>query len=187
MKALLDRVLVAHLLRASCVACCVLVARRFTTIWTFRRAFMDERTSKILSRVSEQRARSSLEPWRELIEELRLRRRTYREIAEILQEHCQVCVAPSTIFRFVRARSKAARKARSKTSQLTVPPQMTERAVPSFPEPIRNDSKLEEVQQRIFALKSKPSTREQKLQVFYYNPDEPLRLPEKLEADKTKQ
>ncbi len=144
---------------------------------------MDERTSEILSHVSEQRARSILDPWRELIEELRLRRRTYRDIAEILQEHCHVCVAPSTVFRFVRARSKAARKARSETWQLTVP-QITGQAAPNFPERIRNDSKLEEVQQRIFALKSKPAAKEQELQIFNYNPDEPLRLPAKVEADK---
>ena len=178
---------VAFLLRVCCVICCVLVALRFKPIWKFLKALMDERICRILNRVSKQPPRSSLEPWRELIEELRHRGRTYRDIAEILQEHCQVRVAPSTILRFVLARSKAAKKARNETRQLTVLPRVTGRAVPCFPAPIRNDSELEKVQQRIAALKSKPTAEQQKLQIFNYNPDEPLRLPEKLEPEKRKQ
>ena len=145
---------------------------------------MDERTCKILGCLPEQPARSSLDPWRELIQELRRRGRTYRDIAGILLEHCQVRVAPSTIFRFVRTRSKAARKARSETRQLTVPRRIKERAVPNCPESIRENSKSEEVQQRILALKLKPAAKEQASQVFNYNPDEPLRLPEKFGAEK---
>jgi len=122
----------------------------------------------------------------ELIEEMRRRGRTYRDIAEILLNQCQLRIAPSTVFRFVRTRSKAARKARSENRQLTGLRQITGRAVPNIPEPIRNDSKLEEVQQRILALKTKPTAKEQKLQIFNYNPEEPLRLPVKVEADKRK-
>ncbi len=145
---------------------------------------MDERICKILGCLPGQPARSSLEPWRGLIEELRRRGRTYRDVTKILFEHCQVRVAPSTIFRFVRARSKAARKGRSETKQLTAPRQIKARAVPNSPEAIRDDFKLEEIQRRILALKSKPAPKEQKLKIFYYNPDEPLRLPEKLGAEK---
>jgi len=93
---------------------------------------MDERTCKILGCVPEQAARSSLDPWQEFIQELRRRGRTYRDIAEILLNHCQLRVAPSTVFRFVRTRSKAARKARSESKQLTGLRQITERAVPTF-------------------------------------------------------
>ena len=146
---------------------------------------MDDLICRILSRVSKQPPRSSLDPWRELIQELRRRGSTYRDIAEILLNHCQLRVAPSTVFRFVRTRSKAARKVRSETRQLTGLRQITGRAVPSFPERIRNESKSEEVQQRILALKSKPAPKEQTSQVFNYNPDEPLRLPEKPVADNT--
>jgi hypothetical protein len=144
---------------------------------------MDERTCKILGCVPEQPARSSLDPWQELIQELRRRGRTYRDIAEILLNHCQLRVAPSTVFRFVRTRSKAARKARSENRQLKDLPQITERAVPTFPERIRDESKSEEIQQRILALKSKPAPKEQTSQVFNYIPDEPLRLPETPVAD----
>ena len=146
---------------------------------------MDERTCKILGCVPEQPARSSLDPWQELIQELRRRGRTYRDIAEILLNHCQLRVAPSTVFRFVRTRSKAARKARSETKQLTGLRQITERAAPNFPSRIRDESKSEEVQQRILALKSRPASKERTSQVFNYNPDEPLRLPKKFAADKT--
>lgn len=145
---------------------------------------MDEFICKILRGVTEQPARSSLDPWRELVQELRRRGRTYRDIAGILLDHCQVRVAPSTIFRFVRARSKAARKSRIETRQLTVPRRIKEGAVPNCPNSIREDSKSEEVQQRILALKLKPAAKEQTSQVFNYNPDEPLRLPEKFGAEK---
>jgi IS30 family transposase len=145
---------------------------------------MDEHICKILGCVSEQPARSSLDPWQELIQELRRRGRTYRDIAKILLNHCQLRVAPSTVFRFVHTRSKAAKKARSETRQLTGLRQITERAVPTFPERIRDESKSDEVQQRILALKSKPAPKEQTSKVFNYNPDEPLWLPKKFEGDK---
>ncbi len=49
--------------------------------------------------------RSRLEPYRVLIEKLRRRRRTYREIACILAEKCDVRVSLSALHDFVRRRS----------------------------------------------------------------------------------
>ncbi|MBV9505298.1 MAG: hypothetical protein JO323_09885 [Acidobacteriia bacterium] len=42
---------------------------------------------------------------RGLIREMRNRGRTYREIAQVLAEHCRISAAPSTVHGFVHARS----------------------------------------------------------------------------------
>jgi hypothetical protein len=60
---------------------------------------MDDRFQEILDGVPEKSPRSSLEPYHELISELRRRGRTYREIAHILAERCQFWAAASTVYR----------------------------------------------------------------------------------------
>jgi len=49
---------------------------------------MDTDLKKILAELPIKPPRSRLEPYREFIEELRSRGRTYRDIAEILAEKC---------------------------------------------------------------------------------------------------
>ncbi len=66
---------------------------------------MDEKFRAILDGLPPKPPRSRLEPYWELISEMRNRGRTYREIAQVLDEHCRVSVAPSTVHGFVRARS----------------------------------------------------------------------------------
>ncbi len=66
---------------------------------------MDEKFRAILDALPPKPPRSRLEPYRELIRELRNRGRTYREIAQVLEEHCRLSVAPSTVHGFVQARS----------------------------------------------------------------------------------
>jgi hypothetical protein len=68
---------------------------------------MDKRFQAILDSLPPKLPRSRLEPYWELIRELRHRGRTYREIAQILADKCHVAVAASTVHDFVRARSKA--------------------------------------------------------------------------------
>ena len=63
---------------------------------------MDDKLQDILDGMPEKPPRSSLEPYRELIKELRRRGRTYREIAHILAEKCQLRAAASTVNRFLR-------------------------------------------------------------------------------------
>src|SRR5437667_8511019 len=60
--------------------------------------------------------RSRLEPYRDLINELRRRGRTYREIADILAEKCQLRAAASTVNRFLRKRVVA--RVKSPTRQM---------------------------------------------------------------------
>ena len=66
---------------------------------------MDGKLQYILDSLPEKPPRSRLEPYRELIEELRRRGRTYREIAHVLGEKCHLETAVSTIHDFVRVRS----------------------------------------------------------------------------------
>ncbi len=58
----------------------------------------------ILASVPARPPRSRLEPYRELIEELRRRRVTFREIAEILEEKCDVRVTRAAVHDFLKAR-----------------------------------------------------------------------------------
>ena len=51
---------------------------------------MDANLKKMLEELPRKLPRSRLEPYREFIEELRGRGRTYREIAEILADKCAV-------------------------------------------------------------------------------------------------
>ena len=66
---------------------------------------MDDRFQEILDGMPEKPPRSSLEPYRELINELRQRGRTYRDIAHILAEKCQLRAAASTVYRFLSKRN----------------------------------------------------------------------------------
>ena len=67
---------------------------------------MDERFQAILDSLPPKPPRSRLEPYWELIREMRRRGRTYREIAQVLSDKCQVVVATSTIHDFVQVRSR---------------------------------------------------------------------------------
>src|SRR5688572_16345823 len=71
---------------------------------------MDDKFQDIVDSLPEKPARSRLEPYNELIDELRRRGRTYREIAHILAEKCQLIAGASTIHDFVRVRSLKTRK-----------------------------------------------------------------------------
>ena len=71
---------------------------------------MDDNFKAILDSLPKKRQRSKLEPYTELINQLRRRGHTYREITCILAEKCDLVVASSTIVRFVAACSKARRK-----------------------------------------------------------------------------
>ena len=61
---------------------------------------MDTDLKKILAELPIKPPRSRLEPYREFIEELRSRGRTYRDIAEILAEKCGLHVTASGVHDF---------------------------------------------------------------------------------------
>jgi hypothetical protein len=133
---------------------------------------MDTDLKKILAELPIKPPRSRLEPYREFIEELRSRGRTYRDIAEILAEKCAVQVTGSGVHDFVRTRSRAKTKSAgrgTKSNPLPVGNQMAAETSPA-------SASSEEVQRRIAALKARNPAAEQGPRGFEYNPDEPLRL-----------
>jgi IS30 family transposase len=78
---------------------------------------MDDKVNEILDRLPPKPPRSRLDPHAALIEELRRRGRTYREIARVLAEDCQVHSSPSNIYYFVRLRAQEAKQARAQEAK----------------------------------------------------------------------
>jgi IS30 family transposase len=140
---------------------------------------MDEATLQaILDSLPPKESRSRLEPYGVLIAELRRRGRSYKEIAQVLAEKCQVKVAPSTIFDFVQVRAKAKPKvrtadaeSRSGSPQAATTP--TNAAASAPPEGKQRERGVEE---RIASLKQRPISTKVRKPVFTYEEEEPLKL-----------
>ena len=144
---------------------------------------------RILESLPEKHPRSRLEPYRKLIKGLLRHRRTYREIAQILAVDCQIRVSISTIHDFVRLRSRAKRNL-----PMCHPPKplkemessTTARAEEKKASRVEKEMPaVDEVYQRIAALKQRPSSTQSNTKLFHYDPDEPLHLPGKAEQKKT--
>ena len=73
---------------------------------------MDEVLQAILDSLPPKPPRSKLEPYVELIQELRRRGRSYREIAGILANRCGVNAGTHTVYNFVRVRASAQKRKR---------------------------------------------------------------------------
>ena len=133
---------------------------------------MDTDLKKILDELPGKPPRSRLEPYREFIEELRGRGRTYRDIAEILAEKCAVQVTGSGVHDFVRARTRA--RVRQAESSPTKANQFL------IGNPVAADmataSSSEEIQRKIAALKARNTAADPGPRGFEYDPDKPLRL-----------
>src|SRR6476660_3217590 len=71
---------------------------------------MDEMFQAILDTLPPKPARSRLEPYADLIHELRRRGRSYREITTILADRCDVRVGVHTLYNFVRVRTRPPKK-----------------------------------------------------------------------------
>ena len=142
---------------------------------------IEPKITEILASLPAKTPRSRLEPYRELIREMRRRGRTYREIAGVLGERCGVRVAASSVHEFVRRRSRAK------------PAPATEAALPTFfapaatavqePQPLASRAASapdpDELRQKIEALKQRPaptSTVKSEKPLFTYNENEPLRV-----------
>ncbi|HEY4087981.1 MAG TPA: hypothetical protein VGM43_18700 [Bryobacteraceae bacterium] len=65
---------------------------------------MDGKFNTILDSLPPKPPASKLEPYAELIGELRKRDRSYREIAGILKQRCGLSVGLNTLYRFVMSR-----------------------------------------------------------------------------------
>ena len=136
---------------------------------------MDDNFRAILDSLPKKRQRSKLEPYTELIDQLRRRGRTYREIARILAEKCDLIVASSTIVRFVASRSKKKHKCSKHRESRKAP--STVRA--SIEMKVTSAAPDDNVRKRIAALKQRPAKSAQPPKQFEYDPDQPLHLPGK--------
>ena len=68
---------------------------------------MDPRFEGVLNRLPQKRHRSCLDPYKDLIREMRKRGCCYREIAQVLHEDFELKVGMSTISDFVLSRMKS--------------------------------------------------------------------------------
>ena len=135
---------------------------------------METKFKEILDGLPSKRPRSRLEPYRELIRELRRRGRTYRDIAQILGEKCQVQVTASGVHDFVRARSRVKGKSpkRVATDAMKTATAFGAGTRDSTQKPSVDDK----VQRRIVALKARKPVTKAAPGAFQFDPTQPLRL-----------
>jgi hypothetical protein len=133
---------------------------------------MDTDLKKILAELPIKPPRSRLEPYREFIEELRSRGRTYRDIAGILAEKCALQVTASGVHDFVRTRTRAKDRSDGRDSKSNPLPISKPVAAETSPASASRD----EVQRKIAALKARNTAANPGPPAFEYDPDQPLRL-----------
>jgi IS30 family transposase len=140
---------------------------------------MDNKLGEILERLPPKPPRSRLDPHAALIEELRRRGRTYREIARVLAEDCQVQSSPSNIYYFVRLRAREAKRAKAQEAKRNQAGSFGSSKVASAQGTFRNTvaqgNLPNDVAQRIAALKQRKIPQPAS-EGFHFDPDEPLRL-----------
>lgn len=142
---------------------------------------MDDNVNEILDGLPPKPPRSRLDPHAALIEEMRRRGRTYKEIARVLAEVFQLHSSPSNIYYFVQHRAKVARQARVQKARTKAESSHTVAFTQkAFGNPASQPSSPTDVMQRIAAFKNR-RVAEEKPEGFHFDPNEPLRLinPEK--------
>ena len=133
-------------------------------------SFMDPRFEHVLNSLPPKKPRSRLEPYRELIREMRKRRCSYRGIAQVLHDHFGLRVAASTVNNFVISRLDA--QNRSKRNQQSLSGRIQKERGDSFrPPKILQDTFrcVENVKQPTRSKSVRPGP-------FHYDEDEPLRF-----------
>jgi len=142
---------------------------------------MDAKFQDILNTLPEKPPRSRLEPYGELIDELRRRGQTYRDIAGILAEKCQLQVSVSTVHDFVRVRSRTTRKPakHQRTPAARASPDGMRLSGPRMNAAKEESPPIDEVQRRIGALRLRSAPAKASPKQFQYDPNEPLHLPAK--------
>jgi IS30 family transposase len=86
---------------------------------------MDKQLEDILNSLPPRAPRSRLEPYADLIDEMRRRSWTFRDIARVLGEKCNVEVSPSNVHHFVKLRTLKTNRGKRTivTSRATLSPQ----------------------------------------------------------------
>jgi hypothetical protein len=133
---------------------------------------MDPRFEAVLKRLPQKRYRSRLEPYKDLIREMRKRGCCYREIGQVLHEEFGLKVGMSTINDFVLSRTKSKTRVngnrksffgtdRNRKARIDTDGQQKATQEPARHSQTRSDPTL-----------SKPAP----YAPFKYNPNEPLRI-----------
>ena len=100
---------------------------------------LDDQIANFLADADARPTRSKLEPYADLIRELRQRRWTFRKIADALRERFAVTASPSTIHDFARVR---AQRARSETQRTELKHAQPGAAAPASSKPPRFHVKM---------------------------------------------
>ena len=143
---------------------------------------MDAKFEAILNSLPAKEPRSRLEPYSELITEIRKRGLSYREITQVLKKACSLKVGTSTVNDFVLARSKPKAKPLPSASRTIATKKNTEGLTSTYKDTEARESTgrpqkaLEGIARTIKELKDRPRKTGAKKLLFEYNPDEPLRL-----------
>jgi len=127
---------------------------------------MNDQFRKILEDLPKARPRSRLEPYQELIWELRDQRRPYREIAQLLADRCGVRVSHSTLHEFVHRHFQ----------DRTEPSARVSEEAKTDPVNVSRSVAQQEITKRIDALKRKQPNRPNDSTGFQFDDSEPLRL-----------
>jgi hypothetical protein len=144
---------------------------------------------EILRNLPQKPDRSRLDPYGGLIEELLDSGWTYRAVARILVDKCNLHASISTIHHFMRRRAKAKRNSskRHRTAPCSDPEaSLTARTEEEGNSTTETKTVDGSIYQRIAALKQqRPAPIQNTDKLFHYDPDKPLRLPQKPEPPKT--
>jgi hypothetical protein len=120
----------------------------------------------ILNTLPEKPPRSRLETYRELIDELRQRGWTYRDLVGVLADRCQLSVSISTLHDFVRLRSLGKRTSAKRAT--------TDEVKATTIEP--KGGVVGSDRRRIAALKARKAATPSSIGEFDFDPTQPLRL-----------
>ncbi|MEO8663192.1 MAG: hypothetical protein ABI693_32340 [Bryobacteraceae bacterium] len=143
---------------------------------------MEKSISEILNAIPPNPPRSKLEPYYDLIRELRQRSKTYREIAKVLKDHVGLRVDHTTICDFVHLRARRARTQRHveqlppRTLTSSTEPHESEGDSPAPSITATASDGAAEVYARIEALKRRKPTSKPANPGFQYEEGAPLRL-----------
>jgi len=143
---------------------------------------VDTNFEAILNSLPTKEPRSRLEPYSELITEMRKRGRTYREIVQVLKKSCGLKVGASTVNDFILARPKSKAKPLLSTSRTRATKKNLEGLTGTYKDTEAHQSigrpqkTLKGTAGTIKELKDRPLKTRTKKPLFEYNPDEPLRL-----------
>ena len=163
------------------IICSAFVRAILNSDRSIRGSLMNDKFQDILDSLPEKPPRSRLEPYNELIGELRRRGRTYREIRHILAEKCGTQVSVSTLHGFHRVQSRIKKKPakRQPTALAKISPNAMPLKTMGVNATRQARPPIDEVQHRIVGLKLRSTPANAGPQQFQYDPNEPLRLPAK--------